>query len=56
MAAALLLSATIICSNDGDIQEIIDDNQLEVASSDETYNVRIIQDTLYEGIPKRKTA
>lgn len=26
LAAALLLSATIICSNDSDIQEIIDDN------------------------------
>lgn len=46
LAAALLLSATIICSNDGDIQEIIDDNQLEVASKDEDFNVRIIQDTL----------
>lgn len=34
LAAALLLSAKIICSNDGDIQEIIEDNQLEVASDD----------------------
>ena len=34
LAAALLLSATIICSNDGDIQEVIDDNQLEVASEE----------------------
>lgn len=46
LAAALLLSATIICSNDGDIQEVIDDNQLEVASVDEQQNIKLIQDTL----------
>lgn len=44
----MLLSATIICSNDGDIQEIIEDNQLEVASIDEAYNIRILQDTLVD--------
>lgn len=46
LAAVLLLSATIICSNDGDIQEVIDDNELEVASEDEQQNRRIVQDTL----------
>lgn len=46
LAAALLLSATIICSNDGDIQEVIDDNELEVASEDEQQNMKLVQDTL----------
>lgn len=46
LAAALLLSATIICSNDGDIQEVIDDNELEVASEDEQQNIKLVQDTL----------
>lgn len=46
LAAALLLSATIICSNDGDIQEVIDDNELEVVSQDEQQNMKLVQDTL----------
>ncbi|OCS92668.1 PIN domain-containing protein [Caryophanon latum] len=46
LAAALLISAAIICSNDGDIQEVIDDNELEVASEDETENRKLVQDTL----------
>lgn len=46
LAAALLLSATIICSNDGDIQEVIDDNSLEAASEDEERNIKLVQDTL----------
>jgi len=46
LAATLLLSATIICSNDGDIQEVIDDNQLEVASEEEQQNLKLVQDTL----------
>lgn len=46
LAAALLLSATIICSNDADIQEVIDDNELEVSSEDEQCNIKLTQDTL----------
>lgn len=46
IAAALLVSATIICSNDSDIQEVIDDNNLEVASEDEEQNIKLVQDTL----------
>ncbi len=37
---------TICSRKDADIQEIIDDNNLEVASIDEEYNIKIIQDTL----------
>lgn len=48
LAAALLLGATIICSNDMDIQEIIDDNHLSVASEDELANVKLQQDTLVD--------
>lgn len=48
LAAALLLRATIICSNDSDIQEVIDDNQLEVASDDESVNLKIEQDSLVD--------
>lgn len=46
LAAALLLSATIICSNDKDIQEVIDDHELEVVSRDEQQNIKLVQDTL----------
>ena len=46
LSAALLLNATIICSNDLDIQEVIDDNQLVILSLDEQKNIPLTQDTL----------
>lgn len=36
----------IICSNDKDIQEVIDDHELEVVSRDEQQNIKLVQDTL----------
>lgn len=36
----------IICSNDKDIQEVIDDHELEVVSRDEQQNIKLVEDTL----------
>lgn len=36
----------IICSNDKDIQEVIDDHELEVVSRDEQQNIKLVQNTL----------
>lgn len=63
LAAAMLLSANIICSNDYDIREIIVDTPLMITLNEEEDSVLIQQDTLedfcyyvivYE-IGKRKT-
>lgn len=49
IAAALLLSARIICSNDLDIQEVIDDQQLFVASfKEQEPDFKLEQDTLLD--------
>jgi len=46
LAAAHLLNAQYICSNDYEIQEVIDDEQLIVFLGEEGRPSRIIQDTL----------
>lgn len=46
LAAAMLLSANIICSNDLDIREVIEDSQVFVTVEEEEESVLIEQDTL----------
>lgn len=46
LAAAMLLSANIICSNDYDIREVINDSQLEIVLDEEEESQLIVQDTL----------
>lgn len=46
LAAAMLLSANIICSNDYDIREVINDSQLEIGLDEEEESQLIVQDTL----------
>lgn len=46
LAAAVLLNAGIICSNDLDIREVIEDSEILITADDETESVLITQDTL----------
>lgn len=46
LAAAVLLNAGIICSNDLDIREVIEDSEILITTDDETESVLITQDTL----------
>lgn len=46
LAAAVLLNAGIICSNDLDIREVIEDSEILITRDDETKSILITQDTL----------
>ncbi|MBM7572929.1 hypothetical protein [Aquibacillus albus] len=46
LAAAILLSANIICSNDYEIREVIEDEEFSVAVSEEEVPELIVQDTI----------
>lgn len=46
LAAALLLNATIICSNDHDIKEVIADTPLKITIDEEKDSILIQRDTL----------
>lgn len=46
LAAAVMLSAGIICSNDLDIREVIEDSEIFITADDEKESALIIQDTL----------
>lgn len=48
LAAALLLGASIICSNDYDIKEVIQDTPIYVTNAATNTNVLIEQDTLID--------
>lgn len=46
LAAAVLLNASIICSNDLDIREVIKDSEILITVDEETESMLIMQDTL----------
>lgn len=46
LAAAMLFSANIICSNDVDIREVIEDSQLSITLEEDEESLLIEQDTL----------
>jgi predicted nucleic acid-binding protein len=48
LAAALLLGASIICSNDYDIKEVIQDTPIYVTNDEALTNILIEQDTLVD--------
>lgn len=48
LAAAMLIGASIICSNDYDIKEVIEDASIKVTSNEESESIFIEQDTLVD--------
>lgn len=46
MAAAMLISANIICSNDLEIREVIDDSQIFIIMNEDEDSILLEQDTL----------
>lgn len=48
LAAAMLLGASIICSNDYDIKEVIEDASVKVTIDEESESIFIEQDTLVD--------